>query len=106
MVTIISTLTVIVSLISKVWGFPNQIKLLNKYKRTDNISLVLNCLATLSYGLWTLHGFLINDWFTVVGQSLGVVFSGIIVYLVIKYRKPTDEKTTHNSSIAASGAGQ
>lgn len=106
MVTIISTLTVIVSLISKVWGFPNQIKLLNKHKRTDNISLIFHCLATLSYGLWTLHGALRNDWFTVAGQGLGVVFSAIIVYLVLKYRKPTDQKTTHNSSIAASGADQ
>lgn len=99
MVTIISTLTVIVSLISKVWGFPNQIKLLHKFKRTDNISLVLHSLATLSYALWTLHGVLRNDWFTVVGQGLGVVFSAIIVYLVIKYRKPEDEKTTHNSEV-------
>lgn len=94
MVTIISTLTVIISLISKVWGFPNQIKLINKFKRTDNISLVFHCLATLSYGLWTLHGALRGDWFTVIGQGLGVVFSAIIAVLVFKYRQPKSEEST------------
>jgi len=97
MITIVSTLTVIVSLISKVWGFPNQIKLLTKYKNVENISLIFHCLATVSYGLWTLHGALRNDWFTVVGQGLGVVFSAIIVGLIIKYRRQeNDEKKRTN----------
>lgn len=98
MINIISTLTVIVSLISKVWGFPNQIKLLHKYKNVKNISLIFHCLATVSYGLWTLHGFLRNDWFTVIGQGLGVVFSAIIVGIIIKYRNEDNAMETNTNA--------
>lgn len=95
MITIISTLTVVVSLITKFVGFPDQIRLMLKHKQANNISLSLNLLGAISYGLWTIHGYLRNDWFTVVGQILGFVFSLILVWLTIKYRKPADGENTN-----------
>jgi uncharacterized protein with PQ loop repeat len=89
MLTVISTLTVIVSLAAKLVGFPDQIRLIIRHRRTENISVPLNLLGAVSYGLWTLHGFLRDDWFTVAGQSLGVLFSMILVVLTLKYRGKT-----------------
>lgn len=92
MITFISTLTVIFSLITKFIGFPDQIRLILKHKSANNISLLLNSLTGISYGLWTVHGFLRNDWFTVIGQILGFVFSFVLVWLTIKYRTPEEKK--------------
>lgn len=92
MITLISTLTVIVSLITKFVGFPDQIRLMLKHKQANNISLSLNLLGAISYCLWTLHGYMINDWFTVVGQIFGFVFSVVLVWLTIKYRTPIEGK--------------
>ena len=92
MITFISTLTVVFSLITKFIGFPDQIRLMLKHKNANNISLLLNLLTGISYGLWTVHGFLRHDWFTVIGQVFGFVFSFVLVWLTIKYRTPEEKK--------------
>lgn len=92
MLTIIYTLTIIVSLASKFIGYPDQIRLILKEKRTNNISLLLNSLGALSYGLFTLHGYLIKDWVTVIAQIFGVFFCLILVFLTLKFRQPTNDE--------------
>lgn len=92
MLTIISTLTIIVSLTTKFIGYPDQIRLILKEKQTNNISLLLNLLGAISYGLFTLHGYLINDWVTVIAQIFGVVFSLILVFLTLKYRRTNNDE--------------
>lgn len=92
MLTIISTLTIVVSLTTKFIGYPDQIRLILKEKKTNNISLWLNSLGALSYGLFTLHGYLIKDWVTVIAQIFGVFFCLILVFLTLKYRQTNNDE--------------
>jgi uncharacterized protein with PQ loop repeat len=84
---IIGLLTTVLSILIKVVGFPDQIRKNHQRKSTEGISSLFYILSFITYSLWTLHGFLQKDWVIILGQGLGIVTTGIIVYQIFLYRK-------------------
>jgi uncharacterized protein with PQ loop repeat len=84
---IIGVLTAVLSILVKVIGFPDQIRKNYKRKSTEGISTSFYVLSFLVYLLWTAHGILQKDWVVTLGQGLGIITTGVIVYQIIIYRK-------------------
>jgi uncharacterized protein with PQ loop repeat len=84
---IIGVLTTILSILIKVVGFPDQIKKNYTRKSTEGVSTLFYVLSFITYALWTAHGFMQHDWVVILGQGLGIVTTGIIVFQIFKYRK-------------------
>jgi len=84
---IIGILTVITSLAVKIIGYPAQIFEIKKKMSVEGISLTLSTTSFITYICWTIHGILQNDNVIIIGQSLGVLMSGIVLWQVIIYRK-------------------
>ena len=84
---IIGILTVVVGVFVKVIGFPDQFIKNYRRKSTKGYSTVFILLAFLSYILWTIHGFIQGDLVLVIGQGVGVLTTGMIVFQVFYYRR-------------------
>lgn len=84
---VIGLLTTTLSILIKVIGFPDQIRKNYKRKSTEGLSTTFYILSFITYSLWTIHGFLQKDWVVILGQGLGIITTGIIVYQIIVYRK-------------------
>jgi len=84
---IIGVLTVVMGILVKVIGFPDQIRKNHQRKSTEGLSDTLMIMSVVGYSLWVIHGFLQGDWVLILGQGLGVITSGIIVCQIILYRK-------------------
>jgi len=84
---IIGFLTTVLSILIKVVGFPDQIRKNYKRKSTEGVSTSFYILSFFAYLLWTLHGILQKDWVVILGQGLGIVTTGTIVYQIFLYRK-------------------
>ena len=84
---IIGILTVTIGILVKVLGFPHQFMKNYKKKSTEGLSTVFILLAFVSYTLWTIHGYLQNDLVLIVGQGVGILTTGMIVFQVFYYRK-------------------
>ncbi|HEY4160557.1 MAG TPA: PQ-loop repeat-containing protein [Candidatus Saccharimonadales bacterium] len=85
---LISVLTTVVSVLVKVVGLPDQIKSNYRRKSTDGLSAWFVLSAFVSYALWVVHGLLVHDWSLVIGQGLGVLTTGVIVWQLFLYRGP------------------
>lgn len=83
--TVIGGLTVFFGVLVKAVGFPDQIRKNWKNKSTKGLSTTFILLAFISYVLWTLHGILRNDWVLIVGQGVGIITTGVIIYQIILY---------------------
>lgn len=79
--------TVVVGILVKLIGFPDQFLKNYKRKSTEGLSTLFFLLAFLSYILWTLHGVFQRDWVLILGQGVGVLTTGAIVCQIILYRK-------------------
>lgn len=79
--------TTALSLLVKLVGFPDQIRKNHARKSTEGISGTFFLLSFLSYLLWTTHGILKNDWVVYLGQGLGVVTTGIILFQIYSYKR-------------------
>lgn len=86
-IVIVGILTVLLSLLTKVVGFPDQIRKNYNRRSTEGVSTVFFFISFLSYVLWTLHGILQGDPVVYLGQGLGVITTGIILWQVYLYRK-------------------
>lgn len=84
---IIAVLTLIFGILAKVVGFPDQIRRNYRKKSTEGLSTIMIVIAVVGYTLWTIHGYLRNDWVLVIGQGLGIIVTGIILLQIISYRK-------------------
>lgn len=84
---IIGFLTTTLSILIKVVGFPDQIRKNHQRKSTEGVSTWFYILSFITYSLWTLHGFLQKDWVVILGQGLGIITTGIVVYQIFLYRK-------------------
>ena len=84
---IIATITFILSILTKVIGFPSQARLIFKTKNVSNISLPLYCITFLSYLFWTIHGCIKADNTLIYGQGLGIITSGFVLAQIIYYRR-------------------
>ena len=86
-ITIIGFCTVAVSYLIKLIGFPQQAYKIYKSKSGQNVSAFLYVASFISYCLWTYYGYLKKDWFVMYGQALGIVTTGVIVFLLNRYRR-------------------
>ena len=84
---IIGILTVFVGILVKVFGFPDQFMKNYRRKSTEGLSTIFIILAFISYILWTLHGFLQDDLVLIIGQGVGIITTGMIVFQVFYYKK-------------------
>ncbi len=84
---IIGILTVFIGILVKIIGFPDQFMKNYKRKSTEGLSSMFILLAFVSYILWTIHGYLQNDLVLVVGQGVGILTTGMIVFQLVHYRK-------------------
>ena len=85
--TIIGILTVLVGILVKIIGFPDQFMKNYNKKSTDGLSTIFILLAFISYILWTIHGYLQNDLVIIIGQGVGILTTGMIVFQIVYYRK-------------------
>jgi len=84
---VIGFLTTALSILIKVVGFPDQIRKNYQRKSTEGLSSSFYILSFITYSLWTLHGFMQKDWVVILGQGLGIITTGFIVYQICIYRK-------------------
>jgi uncharacterized protein with PQ loop repeat len=76
-----------VGILVKVIGFPHQFYENFKRKSTKGLSTPYMLLAFLAYVLWTVHGILQDDWVLIVGQGIGIITTGMILYQIAVYKK-------------------
>lgn len=76
----LGTVTIVLSLTFMFLGLPSQIWQIWKTGSVAGISiLAFSLLATQSF-FWVLYGFQKKDWFVVVANFVGTIFSTIIVF--------------------------
>ena len=85
-IEIVGDITIAISLISKVIGCPDQIIKIFRRKSTEGISFANWFIGLIAYAVWTLYGFLKQDWVIVWSQVLGIVLCGIVVAQFAIYR--------------------
>nr|WP_121271719.1 SemiSWEET family transporter [Pedobacter schmidteae] len=90
-ITLVSSLTIVASYTIKLIGFPQQAIKLYRAKNVGNLSFFLFLSSFISYILWTYYGYLKKDWVIIWGQSVGILTSGIVLFLLWRYRKNTRE---------------
>ena len=83
---IVAALTLILSLLTKFIGLPDQIVKNYKRKSTDGLSFSYYLIAFLSYVAWTAHGLIQHDSVIVFAQVLGIVTTGAILCQMLVYR--------------------
>jgi len=84
---VVGFLTVALGILVKLVGFPDQMRRNYKNKSTAGLSTPFIALSCLAYTMWTLHGILVGDMVVVVGQGLGIVTTGAILWQIYLYRK-------------------
>lgn len=84
---IIGLLTVVFGIIVKIVGFPAQMKTNFHRKSTKGLSTTFIGLSFITYLLWTTHGILRNDPVVYIGQGIGIITTGIILYQIWIYRE-------------------
>lgn len=84
---VIGFLTLIIGILVKIIGLPDQIRKNYKRKSTEGLSTAFMFLSLIAYLLWTIHGILQKDLVLVFGQGLGILTTGIIIWQIFKYRK-------------------
>jgi len=84
---VIAFLTLVIGILVKIIGLPDQIKKNHNRKSTEGLSTWFITLSCVAYLLWTIHGVLQEDIVLVLGQGLGILTTGIILYQIFIYRK-------------------
>jgi uncharacterized protein with PQ loop repeat len=84
---VVGILTVVFGVIVKVVGFPAQMKTNHERKSTKGLSTTFMALSFITYSLWTLHGILQKDPVVYIGQGIGIITTGIILYQIWLYRE-------------------
>ncbi len=84
---VVGILTLVIGILVKVIGLPDQIKKNYNRKSTEGLSTWFIILSCVGYFLWTMHGILQNDMVLVLGQGLGILTTGIILWQIYIYRK-------------------
>jgi uncharacterized protein with PQ loop repeat len=84
---VIGFLTLVIGILVKIIGLPDQIRKNYNRKSTEGLSTAFMLLSLFAYSLWTIHGILQKDLVLVLGQGLGIITTGIIIWQIFKYRK-------------------
>ncbi len=83
----IAVMTVVSSIAIKVIGYPDQIRKIIITKRVDNISILNYWLTVVTYVFWTIHGIIKNDLVIILAQSLGILTSGVLLIVTLRYKR-------------------
>ena len=86
LISTIGVATVVISILVKIIGLPDQFRKNFKRKSTFGLSMPFFLFGLLSYVLWTIYGLLKSDWVVVIGQGVGVLTMGAVVYQIWLYR--------------------
>lgn len=86
---VLGFVTAAVSILVKIIGLPDQIRKNHNRKSTEGLSVPFFLLGFFAYFLWTLYGFLKEDWVVFFGQGIGMITMGIIAYQIWIYRGKT-----------------
>ena len=84
---LIGFLTATMGILVKVIGFPAQIKNNRERKSTEGLSTTLIVMTFMAYILWTVHGIIQKDWALIVGQGVGIITTGVIIWQIVSYKK-------------------
>ena len=84
---VVAILTVTFGILVKIIGFPDQMRTNYKRKSTKGLSTNFIVLSFITYTLWTLHGMFQKDAVLAIGQGIGIITTGIILYQIWLYRK-------------------
>jgi uncharacterized protein with PQ loop repeat len=85
-VAFIAASTLVLTVLTKIVGFPSQALQIHKSKSVKNISVPLYVIMFLSYVSWTIHGYIRHDNTMIYGQGLGIITTGYILVLLLYYR--------------------
>lgn len=83
---VLGFLTAAVSILVKLIGLPDQIRKNYERKSTHGLSIPFFVLGFVAYLLWTIYGYLKQDWVVFFGQGFGMITMGIIAYQIWIYR--------------------
>ena len=84
---IVGILTIFFGVIVKIVGFPAQMKTNYHRKSTKGLSTMFMVLSFTTYIFWTLHGILQKDPVVYIGQGIGIITTGIILYQIWIYKE-------------------
>lgn len=84
---VIGILTALFGLLTKIVGFPDQIRQNYKRRSVEGVSSISILLLFLSYTFLTIHGLILSDWAVYSGSSLGIITTGIILWQMFVYRQ-------------------
>ncbi len=87
LIGVVSFLTLAIGILVKLIGFPDQVRINYKHKSTDGLSTSFMIISWLAYALWTFYGILKGDRVIIIGQGLGVLTAGIILWQIFIYRR-------------------
>jgi uncharacterized protein with PQ loop repeat len=89
---VVAFLTVVIGVLVKIIGLPDQIRKNFRRQSTEGLSTTFMVVSLFAYLLWTLHGVLIKDWVLIIGQGLGIITTGIIIWQIAIYRGKKPKK--------------
>jgi MtN3 and saliva related transmembrane protein len=87
LVVVVGIVVAIMSALSKIIGFPDQIRKIYQRKSTEGLSLIFYSISFTTYLLWAIYGGLRGDWVVMIAHgTLGCITTGIILYQFFLYR--------------------
>lgn len=64
---------------------PQAIKTI-RTRQTKDISLMMYALLTFGVFMWTIYGFMVNDWPVILANGITIIFASIVLVLKIKHK--------------------
>ena len=92
----VALMVLVSSVFLKCVGMPDQVRKLYKSKNSKGFSLVYYIALEITYLLWIAHGSYKKDWVVISTSILGATATGVIVFLIIKYRPKQGEVIKKN----------
>ena len=88
LLVVVGIAVAIMSALSKIIGFPDQIRKIYQRKSTEGLSIIFYTISFTTYLLWAIYGGLRHDWVVMIAHgTLGCITTGIILYQFFLYRK-------------------
>lgn len=92
LIPIVGTIVAVLSVASKIFGAPDQIRKNFKRKSTEGLSFVFYGFSFITYFFWALYGALREDWVVFLAHGfLGCIMTGIVLYQFWAYKSSKDK---------------
>jgi uncharacterized protein with PQ loop repeat len=87
LIPIVGVIVATLSILSKIFGLPDQIKKNFSRKSTEGLSLRFYLLSFITYFFWAIYGVLREDWVVFIAHgALGCLMTGMVLYQFFIYR--------------------